>query len=178
VRIRAALPAIALGLALSLAACQNMPEPYAPPVQRKPFDNFHPRVVRVVNMADPDAHLSFVKDIAEGSSGSWRWTGKRPTIKLRLRSNQNLKFVIDFSLPEVTFKDTGPVKISFFVNDRMLGQESYESPGVKHFEKDIPSIWLTPGEEATAAAEIDKVWVAKADGATLGFIVTRMGITQ
>ena len=155
-----------------------MPDPYAPPVQRKPFDNFHPRVVRVVNMADPDAHLSFVKDIAEGSSGSWRWTGKRPTIRLRLRSNQNLKFVIDFSLPEVTFKDTGPVRISFFVNDRTLSQEYYESPGVKHFEKDIPSSWLTPGEEATAGAEIDKVWVAKDDGATLGFIVTRMGITQ
>ena len=89
-RIRAALLAIALALALSLAACQNMPDPYAPPVQRKPFDNFHPRVVRVVNMADPDAHLSFVKDIAEGSSGSWRWTGKRPTIRLRLRSKSRI----------------------------------------------------------------------------------------
>jgi len=155
-----------------------MPEAYAPPVQRKPFNDFHPRVVRVVNMADPDAHLSFVQDIASGSSGSWRWTGKRPTIKLRLRSNENLKFVIDFVLPEVTFKDTGPVTLSFFVNDRGLGQERYATPGGKHFEKEIPLSWVTPGEEATAAAEIDKVWVAKDDGATLGFIVTRMGITQ
>ncbi|MGD1093357.1 MAG: hypothetical protein ABSB35_15375 [Bryobacteraceae bacterium] len=173
-RIRAALLAIALGM----VACQNMPEPYAPPVQRKPFNDFHPRVVRVVNMADPDAHLSFVQDIAAGSSGSWRWTGKRPTIKLRLRSNENLKFVIDFTLPEVTFKDTGPVTVSFFVNDRELGEERYTTSGVKHFEQPIPASWVTPGQEATAAAEIDKVWVAKDDGATLGFIVTRMGITQ
>jgi hypothetical protein len=161
-----------------MVACQNMPEPYSPPVQRKPFDDFHPRVVHVVNMADPDAHLSFVQDIARGSNGSWRWTGKRPTIKVRLRSNENLKFVIDFTLPEVTFKDTGPVTVSFFVNDRLLGEEHYATPGVRHFEKYIPFSWVTPGQEATAAAEIDKVWVAKDDGATLGFIVTRMGITQ
>lgn len=129
-------------------------------------------------MADPDARLSFVQDIADGVNGSWRWTGKRPTIKLRLRSNENLKFVIDFTLPEVTFKDTGPVNVSFFVNDHLLDREFYAMPGIKHFEKNIPFGWVTPGQEATASAEIDKVWVAKDDGAILGFIVTRMGITQ
>ncbi len=172
--IRAALLALALGL----GACQNMPEPYAPPVQRQPLVEYHPRFVSIVDMADPDAPQRFVQDIADYSQATWRWTLKRPTVRLRLNSNENLKYTIDFTLPDLTFKDTGPLTITFYVNGHMLDRVRYPSPGYQHFEKPIPPGWVTPREETTVAAEIDKMWVSKDDGTQFGFIISRIGLSQ
>src|SRR5437879_3567505 len=101
---------LVVAAAVGLGACQNMPEPYAPPMQRQPFENFPPH--RIVNMGDPDASAHFVQDISDKLEGNWRWCQQRPTIRVRSRSNENLRYVIDFSLPEVTFRDTGPVTLS------------------------------------------------------------------
>src|ERR1019366_1286766 len=136
------------------------------------FEDFHPRMVRVVDMVDPDAHLKFAKDFFDHGGGSWRWTAKRPTVKLKLWSNANLKYTIDLTVPEVTFKDTGPVTISFYVNDHKLDQVRYDNPGPKHFEKPIPAEWVTPGQDTLIGAEVDKIWVSKDDGAILGFIIS------
>lgn len=155
-----------------------MPEPYAPPVQRQPFEDYHPRAVRILNMGDPDAPKRFIRDISQQADGSWRWTQKRPAVRLRLSSNQNLKYTIDFTLPDLTFKDTGPVSISFLVNDHELDRVRYITPGYKHFEKPIPDAWVTPGQDTSVGAEIDKMWVSKDDGAQFGFILTRIGLSQ
>ena len=168
-----------LAAALALCACQNMPEPYTPPVQRQPFENFRPyRVSRIVNMSDGDAEAHFVQDITPGLEGNWRWCRRRPTIKINMRVNDNVRFTIDFAIAEATFKETGPVTMSFFVNDRLLDKVHYPESGQKHFEKPVPAEWIEPGKEAILAAEIDKVYVAKADQARLGFILTRIGLTQ
>ncbi len=156
-----------------------MPEPYAPPVQRQPFENFPPqRTARVINMSDPDATVYFVQDISGKLEGTWRWCQQRPTIRIRSRTNENLKYLIDFTLPEATFRDTGPVTLSFYVNDHLLDRVQYRSPGQLHFEKPVPPEWVTPDQDSTIAAEIDKMWVSKEDGARLGFILVRMGLTQ
>ena len=155
-----------------------MPEPYAPPVQRQPFVDYHPKFVSVVIMADPDAPKRFVQDISSYAEGSWRWTERRPTVRLRLNSNEKLKYTIDFTIPDVTFKDTGPVTISFFVNDHMLDKIHYPNPGYQHFEKAVPAEWVKPNEETLVGAEIDKMWISKDDGTQFGFIITRIGLTQ
>jgi len=149
-----------------------------PPEQRAPLEEFRPySATRVVQMADPDAFTFIVQDIA-GLEGNWRWTGKRPTVRLRPRAKEGLHYVIDFSLPDVTFKDTGPVTMSFFVGDHLLGSERYITSGAKHFEKPVPADWVTPAQDVLVSAEIDKVWVSKTDGATLGFILTSIGLAQ
>ena len=131
---------------------------------------------RIVNMGDPDAPLHFVRDISDGLNGSWRWAQQRPAIKIRVRSEEKLKYLIDFTLPDVTFKETGPVTITFSVNGHELDRVRYVQQGVQHFEEPVPEEWLIPGEDAVIGAEIDKVWVAREDGARLGFIITRMGL--
>jgi hypothetical protein len=155
-----------------------MPEPYAPPVQRTPFENFRPyRVSRVVEMADGDAEAHLVQDIG-GLAGTWRWTGQRPTVRVTPRSNENLRYLIDFTIADNTFSTTGPVTVSFFVNDRLLASQRYDAPGDQHFEAPVPADWVEPNAETRVAAEVDKVWVAPADGARLGLILTRLGLTQ
>jgi hypothetical protein len=174
VNIRVVFSAVTVGL----CACQNMPEPYAPPAQRPVFAETRPRSERMVNMGDPDAPRRFVQDIFLGEAeAGWRWTNQRPTVKVLVSPSEPLKYAIDFTVPEVTFKDTGPVTLSFYVNDHLLDRVEYTSHGSKHFEKPVPPDWLTPAEQ-TLAAEIDKVWMAKEDGSKLGFILVRIGLKR
>jgi hypothetical protein len=170
---------LVLSGAVLLSACQNMPEPYAPPEQRQPFENFRPyRITRVVNMSDGDAESHFVSGMTDINAGSWRWVEQRPTLKLLMRSNDNLTYTIDFTIPATTFEQTGPVTLSFFVNDHLLDTVRCPAPGDRHFEKRVPDGWVEPNKEATVAAEIDKVYVSPKDGSRLGFILTRVGLKQ
>ncbi|SRR5579883_3281814 len=162
-----------------LTACQNMPEPYAPPEQRQPFENFRPyRVRRVIHMSDSDADSYIMKDIASSGNGVWRWTGQRPTVRVLLRTNENLHYTIDFAIAGVTFEQTGPVTLSFYVNDHLLDTVRYSSFGSQHFEKPVPPEWIKKDEQNTLAAEIDKMWISKDDGSRLGFILTSIGLQQ
>ena len=79
-----------------------MPEPYAPPVQRQPFEDARPhRMSRIVDMADEDSVAHIVSDISPGEPAPWKWALQKPTVKVVPRTNEGLRYVIDFSLPEV-----------------------------------------------------------------------------
>lgn len=164
-------------MCLMLAACDRTPW-YPVPQQRPSFEEFPSHAARVVEMDDPDADRRFVRDIMPRTDTSWRWTGQRPAIKIMVRTDQPLKYTIDFTLPKITFKDTGPVTIAFTVNDRLLDRIRYTEPGFKHFEKAVPLDWLPIDEEAIIGAEIDKLWTDPDGGKKYGFIITRMGLTQ
>ena len=156
-----------------------MPEPYAPPEQRQPFENFRPyRITRMVDMADGDAPSHFVSDITDNSGGSWRWVAQRPTVRLLMRSSDKLTYTIDFTIPKVTFDQTGPVTVSFYVDDKLLDMVRYNTPGEQHFEKPVPDGWVIANKEITVAAAIDKMYVQPGSGARLGFIVSRIGLKQ
>lgn len=156
-----------------------MPEPYAPPVQRQPFEEGRPhRISYFVEMSGADSMSHIVGDISPGEPGPWKWTFQKPTVKVFPRTNQRLSYVIDFGLPEVTFKVTGPVTITFLVNDHALESVRYTAFGDYHYEKAVPPEWVEPMKETLLAASIDKIWVAPADGAKLGFILARIGLTQ
>ena len=165
--------------AMLLCACQNMPETYAPPVQRKPLENFRPyRASRLINMADGDTDSRIVRDISHHADGTWRWTGQRPAVRLPEGSNKDARYVIDFTVPGATFSQTGPVTLSFYVNDHLLDRIQYTSPGPQHFEKAVPAEWLQDGKEAIVGAEIDKMYVAKDDDVRLGFILSAIGFKR
>ena len=165
--------AIAVVAVLPEIGCQNIPEPYAPPVQRPAVENFHPyRMQAIVSMSDDDAQTHFVQDITSIATSTWRWTGQKPTVRVKARTGEDLRYTIDFVLPEEHFRETGPVNIAFLVNDRVLDRVHYSSSGNQHFEKSIPPGWVTADQDITVAAEIDKV------SADLGIVLVRIGITQ
>lgn len=156
-----------------------MPESYAPPVQRQPFENVRPaHSSRIVNMSDGDADAHIVRDITGASGDNWRWVNQSPAVRVTVSSSANLRYFIDFTIPDVTFKETGPVSISFSVNDHVLDQARYATPGPHHFEKTVRAEWIDPGKDTILGASVDKVWTAPGDGAHLGFILTRIGLKQ
>jgi hypothetical protein len=165
---------------LILSACVNIPDSYAPPVQRKPLGGSEPNPIgHFVNLGDLNATAYIVKDVADSAeAGSWRWARKRPELRFFLETTEHLSFKADFSIAESLFKETGPVAISFFVNGNLLDTVKYSEPGEKHFEKPVAAGLLHARTMNFAAMEIDKVWVSKTDGAVLGFILTRAGFTQ
>ena len=160
-----------------LVGCATIPDSYAPPVQRKPLTGADPSPVgRFVHLAETDADSYIVRDVtAAAEAGSWRWTRKRPELRFFLDSIEHEDFKADFSIADATFKDTGPVTISVFINGNLLDTVRYAEPGEKHFSKPVPEKFLHPKALNFAVLEIDKVWVSKTDGAQLGFILMRAG---
>lgn len=166
-----------IGFSLIAIACVSQPDVYAPPAQRKPPDpDVLIRSKLIVDMAEPSVERAIVKDILGREKGvPWRWTAQHPTVSIRLKSAANLKYFIDFALADAIFKETGPVSITYFVNDQVLDKVTYNTPGRKTFEKLIPAGMLRPMSENRLAAEIDKPKLNE-DGSRLGFILVQIGL--
>ncbi len=149
-------------------------------MDRRPVAGVGPNLFgSFVAMNDPDAPQHIIKDISpvlEG--GAWRWTGKRPSLRFVVSKVSDAKLVMDFAIAKLTFDATGPVTLSFFVNDRLLENVRYDAPGSKRYEKAVPAGWLYTDRMNTVAAEIDKVYVSPKDGAVLGFILSRAGFAE
>ena len=127
-------------------------------------------------MTDMDVDDHVVRDVGPSQGSTpWRWARKRPTFKIYVIQTKNLKFVTDFNIWDGTIKHTGPVTISFFIADKLLATQAYNTPGDKHFEIPVNPAWLTTESDTLVAAEIDKVYTSPSDGAQLGFIITRIG---
>jgi len=158
-----------------LCSCERLPESYPPPEQRHPVEGPNPDPsTMMVEMGDPDAVSHIVKDVEPGD-GLWRWTGQQPTVKILAFTTENVKLRCDFTLWDVAFRQTGPVELSFLVNDRVLDKIRYATPGYQHFEKLVPPDWLTTDVESTISVAIDKLYTAPQDGKKFGFILTRIG---
>jgi hypothetical protein len=165
--------------AVAAGGCVSIPDTYAPPMQRRALagpDTSH--LKHFVAMGDQYAPDHFLKDVnlsLEG--GSWRWTGQAPTLRFVLKSTHNLRLVMDFSISGETMKQTGPVTITYWVNGKVLDKVHYDKPGEQHFEKAVPEEWLYKGDNIVTA-ELDKVYIAEADGVKLGFPLVRIGFVD
>lgn len=165
---------------LLLAGCVNIPDSYAPPIQRTA--RFGPEgrpVGHFVAMAGPNPEDYIVRDVLPGEPRSaWRWTGQRPELRFQLSFTNDLRFMMDLAVPESTFAQRGPVTISFFINGNLLDRVRCEKHGEVHFNQPVPAAWLRTDAPTLVAAEINKVWVSPSDRARLGFILSRAGFVQ
>jgi hypothetical protein len=177
-RFELACAAVAL---LTLAGgCKRYPDTYAPPEQRQPLTLEEPPSLQsFIRMSDAMAPLHFVRDIRPKLEGNaWRWTLKSPTLQLHAPKASGMKFVAEVTVPDVTFKDTGPVAITVSINDHKLETFAFDQPGSRRIEKPIPDGWLSTENDNKVVMEIDKTWTAAADGFTVGFILTSVGFVE
>ena len=167
-------------VAAMLAGCVNQPQSFAPNVQRRPaLDGQVPKLPNpVVDMMDPDSESAIVKDIQRGGSGPWRWTGKNPEVRIFVvrTDGQNLK--VRYAIAESTFRETGPVTLTFLVNGKPLGTVLEGAAGQKEFVNPIPPGMLVANTDNLFSIEIDKVFVSKLDGAQLGMILASVELTH
>ena len=163
-----------------LSGCVNIPDSYAPPVQRKPLTGTETGAVgHFVNLGEGGADAYIVRDISDSiEAGAWRWTRKRPELRFFLESTEHVNFKADLAVAEITMKDTGPVTLSVFINGQLFNTIHRTEHGEVHIDKPVPANLLRAKTYNLVALEIDKVWVSKTDGVVLGFILTRAGFTQ
>jgi hypothetical protein len=165
---------------LALCACDRYPESYAPPPQHPNFEDTG-RWERVVHMTDVDAPEHFVADITDPLAANWRWTGKRPMIRLDVPAHQGLArapftYHIEFAIPQETFASTGPVTLTFLADGHTLDAKHYAAAGSYAFEKDVPAEWTAHGGEIRLGAEIDKVLSSR--GRAYGFLLIAIGLKR
>jgi hypothetical protein len=174
---RSLTPAL-LSMALC-AGCTRLPESFPPPEQRAPLTV--PRAGALgyfLSMADPNADAYLVKDVADQGPGTWRWVYEHPVLRFLVPDVPRLKFAMDFAIPERTLRETGPVTLTFTVNGKLLDRLRCEKSGEQHYAHDVPPGMLRAGAINLVAIDPVPVWVSKADGGRLGFILSRAGFTE
>lgn len=172
----------AAGLAglLILSSCRPDPPYYPIPEQQRPLTfNEATGLLPFIEMNAPEAPEHFVADISPVlEAGTWRWTGERPTLRLGASHIQRPKLLMDLAVPEVTFRDTGPVTVTIYINDQFFKRVRYTTPGNKHFEAPVPRQLLEVAEETTLRMVVHPPWVAPTDGNRLGVILIRAGFVE
>ena len=174
------VPRALLPLLLLLSAgCARQQEVYPPPEQRRPLTLPPPTPFgHFVSMDDPNAPAYLVKDFAETGAGTWRWAYGHPVLRFFVPAAPRLRFAMDFSLPDRTFRETGPVTFTFHINGELLDRYRCTAPGEQHYSHSVPPAMVHPDAVNLVAIDPDPVWVSKADGGRLGFILSRAGFTE
>ncbi len=174
--LRPLFPALAF---LVLSSCRAIPDSYPPPMQREPLPEAQAEPIgSLVVMSDANAGDYIVKDVGSLEAGAWRWGQRRPELRFRLNKTTGQRFVMDFAVAEATFKETGPVTASFFINGHLLDKVRYAEPGEKHFEKAVPANWLRTDDYNVVVIESQPYWTSPTDGVILTFTLTRAGFIQ
>jgi hypothetical protein len=125
-------------------------------------------------MSDPAADTFIVQGFRAKSEGSWRWALDRPVLQFKLPETGPLQFSMDFTLPEATFRETGPVTLAISVNATPLDNPRYDRPGDYHYQHPVPESWLRPNSENLVAIVPSKFVTPE----KLGFVLGRAGFTE
>lgn len=170
---------IAAGLFLIvLAGCSRLPVTYAPPAQSGAVPAPDTSGM-MLEMDQRDLATHIVKDVhPRYDNAPWRWTDSEATFNLLTPVIDNIKLSIDFAIYDAGFAQTGPLELEYLVNGNSLDKVRYTTPGFKHFEKSVPAEWLSTVTQSTIAMKVDKLYVAPADGAKFGVILSKIGFEQ
>lgn len=131
----------------------------------------------VVKMDDPDADAFLVRDISS-EHGVSRWAFRNPELRLRVTDARDLKFVVEFAIPDVTFRVTGPVTVSCAVNGKTLATMRCGHAGDYRMEHAVPKGLVEPGQPIHVTFEANPRWISPDDGAQLSFLLRSAGFSQ
>jgi hypothetical protein len=164
--------------ALLTVSCGWQPGVYAVPEQRSVDLGTDPDGPHAfVTMDDPVADDYLVNDISP-EHGFRRWAFTRPELRFRLNDVRHLNFTAEFAIPEVTYKVTGPVTVSYAVNGRTLGTIRCDHPGDFHLVEPVPQGLVEPDKFVRVTFEANPRWISPDDGAQLSFLLRSAGFTR
>lgn len=129
--------------------------------------------------AQPTAESHFIKDVKSLEGSSWRWTLAEPEFRFFLKSARNRIFRLEMGINDVTFKDTGPVRMQIFVNGQLLDEPVFGKPGEYQYERPAPQRMLKENTENRVIVKVLNPWISTDPGVRLGFLLFGAGfITQ
>jgi hypothetical protein len=107
-----------------------------------------------------------------------RWTFVRPAFVFDVANRVNLRFRVEFRLPAITFQQTGPIRMTVWINGRALGSRSYTSPEDNSFEQAVPPEWIRGDGLTLVETTLDKYYVSEQDHQRLGYLFLRGGFVN
>jgi hypothetical protein len=160
------------------SGCGGAPS-YPPPQQRAQFAESGPATLGpFVSMGGPDAKLYIVEGFASENEGVWRWAYEHPVLRFLVPEMHHPKFTMDFSLPERTFRVTGPVTLSLTLNGKFVEAARIQQAGQQSYTFDLPADAIRKDEVNLVSIVPDKVWVSPDDGTKYGYILHRAGFVE
>jgi hypothetical protein len=126
-----------------------------------------------VEMGTPDAKLHLLRDFLCVENVPWCWTGQKPAILFNVVSQPHARFKMDFAIDRQIF--AGPVRLTVWLNNALLGEQTYDSPGAKTFEEAVPSGDLRSDGVALIETTLNRYYVPPSDRQKLGYQLIRAG---
>jgi hypothetical protein len=164
--------------ALLTVSCGRQPGVYAAPPQRSLDLGHDPTgALAFVTMDDPQVDDYLVNDFSP-ERGFRRWAFTHPELRFRVPDARHLIFTAEFAIPEVTYKVTGPVTVSYAVNGRTLGTLRCSHAGDFRLEKPVPDGLVEPNKFVRVTFEANPRWISPEDGAQLSFLLRSAGFTH
>lgn len=165
------------GLVFALVLCGCVPTPpwYSVPPQHAPAGT--EEIVSIgefVLATDPGADSHYLRDV-RALEGKWRWTLAEPEFRFLLKSVRNRVFRMDLAINDVTFRDTGPVRMMIRINGQLLDQPVFDNPGDYQYEKAVPPGTLKENAENHVSVRVLNPWKASEPGVQLGFLLLGIG---
>ena len=130
-----------------------------------------------ITMDDPYSDDYIVRDISPGRDHH-RWAFLHPELRFRVTEPGYLKFAVEFTIPEATFKKTGPVTVIAAVDGTRLGEIRCDHAGDYRMEKPVPVGLVAPGREVHVTFDAHPRWVSPGDGAELSFYLRSAGFIR
>jgi hypothetical protein len=127
-----------------------------------------------VQMASPVARLTIVRGIGGLQAGGWRWVLQDAEMRFTVPDHARL-LVLNCRLHEFAFVKTGPMRVSFWIDDRPLGSWSIDSPENQKLE--VPIANLPPeGSVVRIRMRVQNPFVEEHLHLPLGFLLSEAGL--
>jgi hypothetical protein len=163
--------------AAALSACSPRVPAYAPPAQFVMPEGSDPRPeVRLIAMNSLDAKFAVLEGVDGAGYGEERkWTADKARFQFRVASLSGSDLYLRFAVHDVTFRQTGPVRIGIDVNGNPFDSFVRTAPGEGEYRHPADGIVARPFDPLIVTIRIDPPYVAKNDNAKLGILLNEIG---
>jgi hypothetical protein len=124
----------------------------------------------------PGVNGHFLRDVMEASeSDLQRWTFEHPTYLFGTPRETRTRFRLHMRLPLATWRKTGPLRLTLKINGRRAGERALSHAEDHDLEWPVPPECLRSDGLALVETELDKYFIAEADGQKLGYLFVAGG---
>lgn len=164
---------------LMLASCSRLPDHYSPAVERPAAHALAAgELSHFTAMDAPGAENHVVSGVLDGGGTPWRWCEKQAVLRFKLPETRGLRFRADIAVSEMTFAQTGAVRIDVAIDGKRLDTIAYDKPESRTTEYDVPAEMVTTERPVVVTLTADREWVEPGTGVRRGFILTSAGFVQ
>lgn len=129
-------------------------------------------------MNSSSAPVSIVRDVASDlQAGAWRWASRHAELRFFLNTAQGWKAKVDYSVPRAAVENSGPLTLTFLVNNTPIDTVPHMRDGRFVWERPVPPAILVANGMNYLRIEADRS-INQAGGQPVSFILTAAGFVR